>query len=248
MMPDLTKMHLAAQEMKVCFDKILMDANIQDSGEARISAHLFLTIAEQYGAVLHLIEGGFSSHAPIVVRSMLEGLASLCNLVNDSAYLDQMKFDNARSDVILFTEYAAEPCIQDDKEAIAMLTAWKGQAQPLFDELKAKGFRKQDITEKFKKAKMSENYVAYRVFCSFAHNQLTTLNARHGGKFELRYHEEAPSETTASVMTVAVSILCRAFETLAKFTDLRGEDLAKAINEADETWEAARKIQPGPAR
>lgn len=239
-MPDIPKMLLASHEAKNSFDEILMAANVQDSGEARVSAHLYLTISEQFAAVLHLIEGGFSSHAPIVVRSMLEGLASLCNLISDPTYLDQMRFDNARSDVILFDEYAAAPSMQDDKEAIAKLTEWKDKAKPLLDELKAKGFQKQDVLEKFKKASMLENYVAYRVFCSFAHNQLTTLTARHAGKFELRYHEEAPPETTASVMAVALSIICRAFETLSKFTDLRGEDLARAIDEVDGKWNEVR--------
>lgn len=239
-MLDISKMLLVSHKVKSSFDEILFTANVQESGEARISAHLYLTISEQFAAVLHLIEGGHSSHAPIIVRSMLEGLASLCNLVSDPAYLEQMKFDNARSDVILFTEYAANPSMQDDKEAIAKLRSWKDQAQPLLDELKTKGYKKQELIEKFKKANMLENYVAYRVFCSFAHNQLTTLNARHAGKFELRYHEEAPQETTASVMVVAISILCRAFETLSKFTDLHSDVLAKAISDADKVWNTTR--------
>ena len=55
------------------------------------------------------------------------------------------------------------------------------------DELAARGFRELRVDEKFKRTNMQSTYVAYRVFCAFAHNKLTTLLARHADKFELRW-------------------------------------------------------------
>jgi hypothetical protein len=229
-MPDLPKMITAAHAAKKRFDEILRRVRVQDSGEARVSATLCLTISEQFAAALHLIQGGYSTHAPVIVRSMLEGLADLLNLVKDANYLDQMRFENARADVILFEEFAADPEMQEDKEAIAALTAWKAKAQPIRDELRAKGIKPQGIVDQFKQAGMAQNYVAYRVLCSFSHNQLTTLLARHAaGTFELRYHHEAPEETTASTLTVALSVLCRAIDTLPLFTDLAAAEVTHAI-------------------
>jgi len=164
-MSDLPKKLAAAHEVKHLLDELLARAKVNDSGEARVSATLCLTIAEQFAAALCLIEGGFSSHAPIIVRSMLEALASLFNLVHDAKYLDQLRFDNARSDVILFDEYAADSEMKENKDAIAKLAEWKAKAQPVRDELAARGFRRQDVIEKFKKAKIFQCYVTYRVFC-----------------------------------------------------------------------------------
>jgi Family of unknown function (DUF5677) len=239
-MPDIPKMLSAAHTIKAQLDdEILLKINVQDSGEARVSATLCLSIAEQFAATLHLIEGGFSAHAPIIVRSMLEGLANLLNLVRDANYLNQINFDNARNDVILFTEYAAVPDMQDNKEALATLAAWKKRAEPIRDELSAKGFQKQDVIEKFKKADILQNYVAYRVLCSFSHNQLTTLIARHAGHNELLYHREAPPDMTASLLTVAVSIICRAIETVPKFTDVSRDKVRPILDAADAMWTEA---------
>lgn len=237
-MPNIPKRLAGAHEIKRLYDKVLMRANVQDSGEARVSATLCLTIAEQFAAMLCLAESGFSSHAPILVRSILEGLANLINLINDANYLDQIRYENARSDVILFDEYAADSEMQKDFEAMATLASWKDKAKPVRDELADKGFKKQDIIAKFKKANISQNYIAYRVFCSFAHNQLTTLLARHAGKF-LHYHYEAPAAMTASTLTVAVSILSRTIDMLPSFTDISAGELKNIIDTADATWMAA---------
>jgi hypothetical protein len=104
--------------------------------------------------------------------------------------------------VTLFEEYVSDPDIQKDKEVVAKLTAWKAKAKPVRDALKARGIKHQGIIEQFKQAGMLENYVAYRAFCSFTHNQLTTLISRHAGNFELRYHHDAPAETTESTLRV----------------------------------------------
>lgn len=51
-MDDLPKMLDAAHEAKKLYDDLLSRANVLDSGEARISTSLCLTISEQYVAVI----------------------------------------------------------------------------------------------------------------------------------------------------------------------------------------------------
>ena len=187
-MPNITSMLVAAHDIKAQLDVLLLRGRVQDSGEHRVAATLCLTIAEQFAATLHLIEGGFSSHAPVMVRSMLEGHANLLNVVKDSTFVEQIRYDNARADTVLFTEYAADPSMQDNPEAKEKLVRWKAIAEPVRIELEAKGYGKLDLYQRFKRANILSTYTAYRVFCSFAHNQLTTLLARHADRFELRYH------------------------------------------------------------
>lgn len=241
-MPNIPAMLVAAHNIKAEIDGMLLRAQVQDSGEHRVAATLCLTIAEQFAATLLLIEGGSSSHAPVMVRSMLEGHANLLNLVGNSAFVDQMRYDNARADIVLFTEYAADPEMQGNTDAQEKLARWKADAEPVRDELEAKGYGKLDVYQRFKKANILSTYVAYRVFCSFAHNQLTTLLARHADRFELRYHAEAPKALTASLLNVAVSILCQAVMTASHYTDLADADLRKVIDAADATWSAAQAV------
>lgn len=235
----LVEMIAAAHAAKHRFDELLLRAKVSDSGEARVATTMTLTISEQFAAVLHLLEEGFSTHAPIIARSMLEGLADLLNLAKDPAYLDQLRFNDARSNVTLFEEYAQVPDMQEEKEAIATLKDWKEQAQPVLEELGAKGFKKLPAIESFKRAGMLDNYVAYRVLCSFAHNQLTTLLSRHAGKLQLNYHHEAPVEMSISLLNVAISILCRAMETLPRFSDITEEEFKAVLGQTDTEWAAA---------
>ena len=97
-MPNITSMLVAAHDIKAQLDVLLLRGRVQDSGEHRVAATLCLTIAEQFAATLHLIEGGFSSHAPVMVRSMLEGHANLLNVVKDSTFVEQIRYDNARAE------------------------------------------------------------------------------------------------------------------------------------------------------
>ncbi|WP_129527142.1 DUF5677 domain-containing protein [Achromobacter agilis] len=138
---------LPAHNIKAQLDVLLLQGRVQDSGEHRVAATLCLTIAEQFAATLHLIDGGFSSHAPVMVRSMLEGYANLLNVVSDPAFVDQIRYDNARADVVLFTEYATDSEMWNNTEARETLARWKADAEPVHDELEAKGYgRKRPLT------------------------------------------------------------------------------------------------------
>ncbi|WP_156443897.1 DUF5677 domain-containing protein [Burkholderia savannae] len=151
-MPNIPRMVQTAHVIQERADTVLLRARVHDSGESRVAATLCLTVAEQFAAAVSLVESGFSSHAPTIVRSMLEGLADLLNVTRDPQYVDQIRYDNARSDVILFTKYGADPSMQDDDEALEALARWNADAEPVRDELKARGFQKLGVEEKFKKA------------------------------------------------------------------------------------------------
>lgn len=242
-MSDLAKMLPAAHKIKNTFDAIIIGANVRNSDEARVSAALCLTILEQYAAVLHLIECKLSSHAPIVVRTMLEGLVNLHNLVSDPTYLNQMKFDDAYNSSVFFEKFAHNPYVKDDKEYIASFAAWKADGQSLLADLKAKGLKKQLIFEKFENAKSLSNCnIAYHVLCAYAHNQLTALTSRHAGDSCMRYHDDAPVENIAYIIGIALEILWLAVETLPKYTDINEDELKLRVNNACEIWGVNRSL------
>lgn len=235
-MKDLAAMLERAERFKSDVDERLAKLQVTDSGEHRVAASLFLTIAEEFAAALYLVRGGFSAHAPLVMKSMLEALVSLLNLVKEPAYLDRLRFKDAAENIKLFTEYAADPDMSQDKAAVKTLLEWKAKAEPVHKELSAKGVKSRQILEDFKAAGVANNYIAYRVYCAYAHNQLTTVLARHQGVPLLRYHEEAPVASTASLITSAVSVLGRAVETLPKFTDANEAELAEFLTTLDNDW------------
>ena len=242
-MPDIQKMLTAAHLIKQQYDEFLLHANVTDSGEARIAASLYLTISEQFDATLCLVENEIASHAPILVRSMLEGLANLINLVNDADYLNQIRFEDARSNIILFDAYAADPEMRKDAAAIATLAEWRNISIPVRDELAGKGFKDQRVITKFKNAKIEPLYLGYRVFCSITHNQLTALMARHSGPF-LRYHHEAPTELIASTLTCAVAILTNAVKLSPMFSDIPEAEIQASMDKADADWTEAQRESP----
>lgn len=236
-MPEIAKLLEVAFAAAAKVDEFIVRAAVSDNGESRVGASLFLSISEQFAATVDLIADGHSSQAPILVRSMLEGMANLVCLALDPAYLDQIRYEDVRSNAILFAEYMAVPDM--DAEAIQTLQEWSDKAVPLRREFEAKGFKAQDAISKFKQAGITENYVAYRVFCSFAHNQLTTLISRHAGLANLNYKAEAPLVLTKGILSVAMSILCRSMLSLPKFTNLAEDELKAIADEIDAKWAAA---------
>lgn len=231
-----SEMLKVAEKIKQSIEQIIFSANINDLGEARVAASLLLTVVEQFGAVLHLLNNEYSSHSPIIVRSMLEGLANLINLCNDRNYLNQLRFDNEKNNELTFKQYAEDPLMKDDPQAIAKLNNWKNIETPIKEELVRKGFKKQDVIDKFRLAGIQSTYIAYRVFCSFTHNQLITLMARHADEEQLNYLKGAPEALKQSILNVALSILCQAINLLPKFSDFDSNDLRKQIDEVDLLW------------
>lgn len=227
----------AAVKARDTFGNLAMKANVRTDEPALIGAGLCLTIQELFASVICLMDNGLGSHAPAHARTMLEALADLRNLAKDPAYLEQMRFDDAKANLKLFTGYAAIDGMPQD--AIDTLKKWSAKAQPEFDTGKANGFKKQQIDEKLKKADLEQEYVSYGFLCGFAHNQLTAIISRHG-KHQLKYLHEPPYETMVGVLGLALSIAGMAIQKLPAFSDLQETEVNKMVAEVEAAWEAAR--------
>jgi hypothetical protein len=234
-MKDLAKMLNRAEQLKRSVDELIGGIEVKDSGEHRVGMMLMLTIAEQYFATLHLFRCGSSSHAPIMAKSMHEALVSLELLVKDPKHADQMRFKDASENIRLCNDYANDPDTQQDQAMVKLLADLKSEAEAVFNELQANGFKKRQIENEFALAGIKDNYLAYRVYCGPAHNQLTALMARHAGN-PLRYHEEPPVSSKVALLSCIVSMLARAVHTLPIFTTAKEAEVTELVDDANEGW------------
>lgn len=227
-----------ADEVNESFHSLLRRAVVDDSPEARVSAFLCLSVAEGFGAVLALLRSPYGSHAPILVRSMHEALADLNNLIADPKYLDQIRFDNADQQLRTFDAFLADPDLSEDAEMRTAMSGWRETEQATFDELSAKGVKRQSISKKFLAAGMASEYAtAYRVACSFTHGNLTTLIARHGRAGPIRFATAMPPETLHMVLGMALSDFARAMETIPNFTNIGKADVQQVMDGVNVKWE-----------
>lgn len=222
-----------AVQARDALGNLVMRANVRTDEDAVIAMALCLTIQELFASVILLTDNGLASHAPSHVRTMLEGLADLRNIANDATYIEQMRFDDARTNLKLFERYSAVPGMP--QEAVDRLKEWSGKAQPVFDAGKAKGYKKLRIEDKLKMAGLEQEYVSYSFLCGFAHNQLTALVARHG-KAKLRYLYEPPYETMVGILGLGLSIAGKAIQKVSSFSDLTDADIKVVVDEIDATW------------
>jgi hypothetical protein len=118
----------AATTILDSFEGMIGRANVVDSGEARIGACLTLTIFEQFHSALCLVDAGYASHAAGPIRSMLEGVADLMNLSKDPNYLDQLHYENARSNVALFNDILKLKNVPD--EMVENVGKWRDTERP----------------------------------------------------------------------------------------------------------------------
>lgn len=228
----------AAEEIGAAFEALLEGVEVQDSGVARISACLFLTIAELYIAMLSVMRSRAQSHAPVLVRSMHEAFADLQNLVGDSSYADQIRFDNADQMLKTSDGFQAAPDMQDSEEALRKLAEWIAKEQKTYDELKGKGYKPLRIFDKFKRVGMAGEYAtSYRFFCAFSHSDLNTLIARHAGIDHLRFTDSLPAETLKSVLSIAINIYGRAVQHLPNFSNVSDDKVKVAVDAAEAIWD-----------
>lgn len=235
-MPDIAKMLVAAHMIKQRYDdEFILRAKVTQTDQARAAAHLCLTICELFAATTCLIEKGFSSHSPVFVRSMLEGMADLHLVVTDETHLDQMAFESAKSNagtferMASFTDRPEGTLSTETLEAVAAVSAIER------DRLKKKGCKKQTMEEKLTKVGLANIYSSYRLLCGFTHNDLTTLRVRHSGPY-LRYHHEATPAVASGMLQIAFMLLTEAVALLPDFSDIRADDFHRTRIQMDKAW------------
>lgn len=229
----------AATTILDSFEVLLGRANVADSGEARIGACLTLTIFEQFRSALCLIDAGYASHAAGPIRSMLEGVADLLILSKNSNYLDQLHYENARSNVALFNELLKLKNVPD--VMAEKVGEWRGHDEPIRKRLRKAGHEKLAIEEKLKRADLGDAYAQYRILCAMVHTSIASLISRHAGRerlTELGYCRPADPDVIGMLLLIAVDLLVRAGSELHSFTDLTEDEVDGVADEAKHVWGA----------
>jgi hypothetical protein len=209
-------------------DGMLAGARYKSADQAQHCARICLTIAEVFNGVLALLESPAQTHAPVLARTMVEALVDLKNLVADPDYLDQLRFDNADQQLKTFAGFRDDPDVGLDEEERRGLDRWIAIEQEIYNRTYTPERKACSVYKKFERAGMLDTYqTAYRFLCSFSHNDLNTLRARHGGGARLRFRQPLPPETLAKILGLAANLYAGAIRTAPSFSTI-SEDTASA--------------------
>lgn len=235
-MPNIQRMLSAAGSIKQRYDdEFVLRATVRQTDQARAAAYLCLTICELFDATICLIENGFSSHSPILIRTMMEGMADLYLVVTDATHLDKMTFASAKSSTSSFNRMASFTERPEGTLPTDVLEAFAAASASELERLKRKGVQKQTIEEKLTKAGLGDAYSSYQLLCGYAHNDLKTLHGRHAGP-DLRYHHEASPGVTFGMLTIAFNLLTEAVAVLPDFSNIPADELLSARKVMDAEW------------
>lgn len=222
------------------FERLLLSLRVNDAGEARVAALLLTSIVEMHGAVALLAHSKWATHAPMFTRSMLEALATLRRLCADPTYLDQIHFDNANASMKVVDEFRRDPELAADEASVAQMQSVADRFEAQRDELRARGLRPESIEARFAAAGIKQMYAGYRAFCTFTHNNLTTLEARHIGEVRLVYGRPPQDPQVWNMFLGATTAVCaQAVEQAPFFTTLSTEEVAGVLEMINARWAAA---------
>lgn len=236
---DQTALIADALSLKAEFDKLLGNARVRNARHHKIAGYLCLTIAEQFSATLYLVQGGYSSHAPLIVRSMLEALADMLCIVTDPNFVDQLIFDSARDDIRMFAEFSEDPEMQKNQEAMGILSTWSRKADDRLKAMKIRKIKKLSTEQRFAKAGIKPLYVAFRMYSAFAHNQLSALMGRHGEvepSTEIRYGMPVPPDFMKGMLMLSARLFITAVSQASHFTTIPTDELSRYIARSETRW------------
>lgn len=237
-MPEVRALLVAARRINAITDEVVLRAQVNNTAEARAAACFYLSLAEQFSATLLLISNRHSSHAPPLLRSMLEGLVDLKNLITDPAYLDQIKLNDATEDLKTFESFANDPALLGNQETQADLAVWRANGTRLRTELLQRGVRVRPLEQRLDPVGLRPLYAAYRFLTGMSHSRLSNVIMRHAGT-ALQYQAPAPDDTIIGFLRIAVQMLGLGFEQVCHFTSIPANEVRRTLDEVSAIWNEA---------
>lgn len=214
-------------------ERLLPQVQVQETAAAQISLTLLLTSAEQFRAMLLLLDNGLGTHAPGPIRSILEALADIVLLSKDPEYLHQLEFDNARANVSFMERYLE--ALENAGDAEVEIGQLKAKLEPelaIRAELKAKGYKRQTREEKFELSGVDDLHVSYGILCTFVHPNMTSLMARHVGEAPTFAYRRPPVAEVATMITsIGLRVFLQVIEQIPLFTNIPREIVHEFVAE-----------------
>jgi len=180
------------------------------------AAALHATITELFGNCLVLAAD--QDHAigiPILLRSMLEALVDLDNLLHDAEYVGNIEAANIKQLLKLLDSARTNPQLD------GLLEGHPNDAQELrqrLRELEAAGRRSLSFERRFEMAGMQDQYNGvYALLCLDGHSNSAALADRHfdegpDGRPQVSFFRQPDPTTIARRLTIGLRILARSGE------------------------------------
>jgi hypothetical protein len=141
---------------------------------------LHATIIEQFHSCIAMVEAEASTALPNTIRSMLEAVVELENLLTDPSYYQHMEASNLEQ-IVKLLSHSHLPILDGlrEKHDVDRL---RGQYEAQLGELTKAGFSPLAIWRRFKRADRMDQYnTLYALYCLDAHNNVAALAERHFG-------------------------------------------------------------------
>jgi hypothetical protein len=182
----------------------------------RLRVAVFLSIAEQFEASVHLFRAKMPSHAAVHVRSMLEALVHMNLLGLKKDYVEQMRYKQLKGqkkvlESILGSEYLP-------KDAEPLIEAKLAECVPDFELMHKSGVRACQIGDEILEAGLPELVAPYLMLCGFSHNDLAVLALRHQGDNSMNYMSQLDDEIASSIFMISIKIVVLAAEPLSQIS------------------------------
>lgn len=213
-MNDANSVITAAEKISKAAGNLIHNMRPSQGGPDRLKAALFLAIAEHFEVSLRLASVGMASHASIHVRSMLEGLVHMKLLGKEDKYVEQMKYNQLRSEKKVYESLLKD--VNLPAEYRLSLQAKLDECEPHFQTLHATGLRKRIISDDIVAAGLADLSVPYSILCGFSHHDLAIIALRHQGDGAMIYMAPDLPEVAVSIFSVAMRVIVLATESMSK--------------------------------
>jgi hypothetical protein len=123
------------------YEGLVLKANFAPSEAGQAAICLSGTIAELIGATTIVLRSKYQTHAPVLMRCMLEALADLKCLATDPSYVDRINMKNAKQMTKILHTFKRDTELQADEETLHHLDHEYADHKAIFDQLKKKARR-----------------------------------------------------------------------------------------------------------
>ena len=198
-----------------------------------------------YGSVLEFTRGlctllKFDARlgAPSLFRSFLEAAVELTNLLEDPGYVDNMDASHKEQwlKVLQEAKDGRNPYLESITN-VPELTAQIEKEAAELEALRSRGRGPLSVFDRFRKAKMEEEYRSLYNFLSCdAHSNIRALISRHitvnDNDFQVVYYKDEPLESFISILDSSAGLLLQLSEKMhANYESGKGNDVKSMFDE-----------------
>lgn len=206
----------------------------------RLRVAIFLSIAEQFEASVHLFRMKMASHAAVHVRSMLEALVYMNLLGQKECYVDQMRYKQLKGqkkvlESILKSEYLP-------KDAGPLIESKLAECVPNYEQMHQAGIRARQIGDEILEAGLPEMVAPYLMLCGFSHNDLAVLALRHQGDDSMTYMAPLDDEISTSIFMTSIKTIVQAAEPLQRIALFPQGCFEETFQKMNNAWRSALSV------